>query len=92
MSKRRCKDRLHQGPTEPPAPLPGYAAVPRDFSAALRAGDEPGVAGHPLLEGEAGNTLVITGMGGEKHVFFGSDIPLSRVEGSLRELIEASKK
>jgi hypothetical protein len=35
---------------------------------------------------------VITGMGGEKHVFFRSDISLSRVEGSLRELIKASKK
>lgn len=44
------------------------------------------------IDKEGRNTLVITGTGGEKHVFVGSDVPISRVEGSLRELIEASKK
>ena len=38
------------------------------------------------------NKLVLTGAGEEKHSFVGRDIPLSSVEGRLKELIEASKK
>lgn len=44
------------------------------------------------IEKVGSNKLVLTGAADEKHSFVGRDVPLSRVEGSLRELIEASKK
>jgi hypothetical protein len=44
------------------------------------------------VERAGGNKIVLTGAGGEKHSFVGRDVPMSSVEGSLRALIEASKK